>query len=410
MLQKLKSVPDRLWLKIWLSVVLVVITMTLLASLTSRLLSDPPIREVVARNAMGTVVAHGRALLVPPDGLPEGRRKPSPGMEDMTLGLYGPGPEFLLTMEDGEWLHVHIPRPPRTFWSLPNGLLWTMLLTAVAVALGTYPVIRHLTWRLEQLERGVTRWGQGELSVRLPVEGQDEVTSLTHRFNQAAEKMQGLVLAHKNLLANASHELRTPITRLRMGLELQHTHPDPARHQAMLRDLAELDELVEEVLLASRLDQVAPGPGAGMSEVDLAGLASEECNRHQVQLDLQAALSLKVLGSETLLRRLMRNLLDNALRHGGQSSDVTMRIAPSEGTRVQLQVCDRGPGIPADLKEKIFKPFYRAPGSQEWQGGTGLGLTLVRSIARHHGGDVRCLARVGGGTCFEVDLPMMEST
>ncbi len=410
MLQKLKSVPDRLWLKIWLSVVLVVITMTLLASLTSRLLSDPPIREVVARNAMGTVVAHGRALLVPPDGLPEGRRKPSPGMEDMTLGLYGPGPEFLLTMEDGEWLHVHIPRPPRTFWSLPNGLLWTMLLTAVAVALGTYPVIRHLTWRLEQLERGVTRWGQGELSVRLPVEGQDEVTSLTHRFNQAAEKMQGLVLAHKNLLANASHELRTPITRLRMGLELQHTHPDPARHQAMLRDLAELDELVEEVLLASRLDQVAPGPGAGMSEVDLAGLASEECNRHQVQLDLQAALSLKVLGSETLLRRLMRNLLDNALRHGGQSSDVTMRIAPSEGTRAQLQVCDRGPGIPADLKEKIFEPFYRVPGSQEWQGGTGLGLTLVRSIARHHGGDVRCLARVGGGTCFEVDLPMMEST
>ena len=131
-----KSVYIRLWLKIWLSVVCVVVATTLLASLGSRYLSDPPIREVVARNALGAVVAQGRALFVPPDGLPEGERKPSPGMEGMTLGQYGPGPEFLLTMEDGEWLHVHIPRPPRTFWSLPNGLLWTLVLSAIGVALG----------------------------------------------------------------------------------------------------------------------------------------------------------------------------------------------------------------------------------------------------------------------------------
>ena len=406
MLRWLRPIHARLWLKIWLSVVLVVVATTLLASLGSRFLGEPPIREVVARNALGSVVAHGRALLLPPDGLPEGKRKPSPGMEEMTLGLYGPGPEFLLTMEDGEWLHVHIPRPPRTFWSLPNGLLWTLLLAAVAVALGSYPIIRHLTWRLEQLERAFARWGQGDLSVRMPVEGKDEVASLTRRFNQAAEKMESLVLSHKNLLANASHELRTPITRLRMGLELQLTRPEPKRHEAMLRDLAELDELVEEVLLASRLDQVAPGPSAGMNEIDLAGLASEECNRSQVALDMQEALSLKVLGVETLLRRLMRNLLDNAVRHGS-ARDVSMRLAPQEGGRLVLQVCDRGPGVPSELQDKIFEPFYRVPGASEWQGGTGLGLTLVRSIARHHGGDVRCLPREGGGACFEVHLPMM---
>ncbi len=407
-LTRLKSIHARLWLKIWLSVVLVVVTTTVLATLGSRFLSDPPIREVVVRNELGTVVAHGRALLLPPDGLPEGKRKPSPGMEDMTLGLYGPGPEFLLTMDDGEWLHVHIPRPPRTFWSLPNGLMWTLLLTAVAVALGSYPVIRHLTMRLEHLERGVTRWGQGDLSVRMPVEGKDEIASLTRRFNQAAEKMQGLMMAHKNLLAYASHEFRTPITRLRMALELQLTQPDAARHQAMLRDLAELDELVEEVLLASRLDQVSPGLTAGMHEVDLAALASEECSRLQMSLDLQSALNLKVMGVETLLRRLMRNLLDNALRHGGPANGVLMRVAPAAPGRVLLQVCDRGPGIAEDRQEKVFEPFYRTPGSQEWQGGTGLGLTLVRLIARHHGGDVRCMNRPGGGACFEVDLPVME--
>ncbi len=410
MLTWLTSIHARLWLKIWLSVVLVVMATTLLASFGSRFLGEPPIREVVARNESGTVVAHGRALLLPSDGSPEGKRKPSPDMEDMTLGLYGPGPEFLLTMDDGEWLHVHIPRPPRSFWSLPNGLLWTLLLTAAAVALGSYPVIRRLTMRLERLERGVTRWGQGDLSVRMPIEGRDEIASLTQRFNDAAEQMQGLMVAHKNLLAYASHELRTPITRLRMGLELQHINPDPARHQAMLRDLAELDELVEEVLLASRLDQVLPGLNADMIEVDLAGLASEECSRLQVNLDLQSALSLKVTGVETLLRRLMRNLLDNALRHGGSPDGVLMQVSPGLPGRVLLEVCDRGPGIAKDRQEKIFEPFYRISGRQEWQGGTGLGLTLVRSIARYHGGEVRCVPRPGGGACFEVDLPMRERT
>ncbi len=396
----------RLWLKIWLSVVLVVVTITLLATWGVRHLSEPPIREVVARNAMGTVVAHGQALLLPPDGLPEGERKPSPGMEGMKLGLYGPGPEFLLTMDDGEWLHVHIPRPPRTFWSLPNGLFWTLLLVAVAVALGSYPIIRRLTTRLERLERAVTQWGQGELSVRMPVEGKDEVASLTRRFNQAAEKMEGLVLSHKNLLANASHELRTPITRLRMALELQSTRPVDAMRGEMLRDLEELDQLVEEVLLASRLDQIPNGLKPGMGVVDLAGLASEECSRYEVALDMRDALALKVTGVDLLLRRLLRNLLDNAMRHGSAAAGVQMNLLPAPDERVRIEVIDHGPGVPSGLEEKIFEPFYRVPGKAEWQGGTGLGLTLVRSIARHHGGEVRCENRIGGGARFVVELPL----
>ena len=401
-----QRVHFRLWLKIWLSVLLVVFATTLLASLGSRFLTDPPIREVVARNPMGAVVAHGRALFQPPDGLPEGKRQPSPGMEDMTLGLYGPGPEFLLTMDDGEWLHVHIPRPPRTFWSLPNGLLWTLLLTAVAVALGSYPIIRQLTRRLENLERGVTRWGEGDLSVRMPALGQDEVASLAQRFNQAAEKMQGLMQAHKSLLAHASHEFRTPLTRMRMALELNSASTDPELRREMLRDLAELDQLVEEVLLASRLDQLSAEPAMGMEEVDLAGLASEECSRCEVELDLQNALQLKVRGVDRLLRRMLRNLLENALRHGSPAKDVKMRLRPLSAECLRIEVLDRGPGIPNELQDKIFEPFYRVPGRSEWQGGTGLGLTLVRSIARHHNGQAHCEARPDGGACFVVELPL----
>ena len=402
-----RRVPIRLWLKIWVSVLCVVIATTLLASLGSRFIGEPPIREVVARNPMGTVVAHGRALFQPPDGLPEGARKPSPGMEQMTLGLYGPGPEFLLTMEDGDWLHVHIPRPPRTFWSLPNGLLWTLLLTAVAVALGSYPVIRQLTRRLENLERGVARWGEGDLSVRMPVQGQDEVASLTQRFNQAAEKMQGLMLSHKNLLAHASHEFRTPLTRMRMALELQTPAADPVLRLEMMRNLEELDHLVEEVLLASRLDHVSIESALGHEVVDLAGLTSEECSRKEVTLELEDALLLKVRGVDLLMRRMLRNLLDNALRHGSKATDVIMRLQPTAGNRVRIEVADRGPGVPTELQEKIFEPFYRVPGRSEWQGGTGLGLTLVRSIAKYHGGDVHCQTREGGGACFVVELPLV---
>ncbi len=401
-----KPIHIRLWLKIWVSVICVVAATTLLASLGSRYLSDPPIREVVARNASGTIVAQGRALFVPADGLPEGKRRPSPGMEDMKLGQYGPGPEFLLNTDDGEWLHVHIPRPERTFWSLPNGLLWTLLLSAIAVALGSYPIIRHLTHRLEVLERAVTRWGEGDLSVRMPVKGMDEVSSLTQRFNQAAEKMQGLVLSHKNLLANASHELRSPITRLRMAMELHGGQPDAKLRNEILRDLQELDQLVEEVLLASRLDQVTEFTGAGLTKVDLAGLASEECSRHDVQLLIQDALSLQTLGVDLLLRRMLRNLLDNALRHGGDAAQIEMRLQLCQPNRVHIEVSDRGPGVPPEYLEKIFEPFFRLPGHREWQGGTGLGLTLVRSIARHHGGDVQCRLRSGGGATFVVDLPL----
>jgi signal transduction histidine kinase len=218
--------------------------------------------------------------------------------------------------------------------------------------------------------------------------------------------MQGLMLSHKNLLAHASHELRTPITRLRMAMELQEGQPSEAMRAEILRDLTELDQLVEEVLLASRLDQVSLGKTDSMTVVDLAGLASEECSRNDISLDMRAALSLQVLGVEVLLRRMLRNLLDNAMRHGGSIEEVVMRMRPIEGGRVRIEVTDRGPGVPAEFLEKIFEPFYRLPGRSEWQGGTGLGLTLVRSIARHHGGDVRCESQPGGGACFVVKLPL----
>lgn len=296
----------------------------------------------------------------------------------------------------------------------PFGFVWWMVLAGVAVALSAYPIIRRLTGRLEDLERGVQRWGSGELSLRLPVRGHDEVAELTKRFNGAAEQIEQLLLSHKALLANASHELRSPLARIRMGLELlpgQQGDPAHAKLKAELnRNINELDQLVDEILLASRLDAANSDIGA-VESVDLTGLAAEEAARVHVGLEAQAV---SVQGSAKLLRRLLRNLLENALKYahspGAQDSvllSVSQSKAPNGQAMAIIWVDDRGPGVPAAERERIFEPFYRMRGASEKDGGVGLGLALVKSIAQRHGGTVHCEDRPGGGARFVVEVPLV---
>jgi signal transduction histidine kinase len=141
--------------------------------------------------------------------------------------------------------------------------------------------------------------------------------------------------------------------------------------------------------------------------VDMTGLASEECARVDAHLELGVdPHSIVLPGVAKLLRRMLRNLLENARRYG--TSDIEVQLSSvTENNRnwVRLCVCDRGPGVPPDLRERIFEPFYRLPGASECEGGVGLGLALVRSIVQRHGGHVRCEDREGGGAQFVVVLP-----
>ena len=162
--------------------------------------------------------------------------------------------------------------------------------------------------------------------------------------------------------------------------------------------MAELDALVEEVLLASRLD------GAQTIDlrerVDLLALAAEEASRVDAEVD---GVSLGVVGDERLLRRALRNLLENARRYGGHDVSV---VTESRAGCALVRVCDRGPGVPQAMRERIFESFFRLPGHAEQAGGVGLGLSLVKQIAERHGGSVRCEAREGGGSCFVLSLPL----
>lgn len=300
------------------------------------------------------------------------------------------------------------PPPPRP-WNAPRWLDEAGTLLAllgalfVAVAAGAWPVVRRLTRRLESLQRGVEVFGSGQLGHRVPVDGRDEVAALAASFNHAAERVEKLVQSHRSLLANASHELRSPLARLKMALAMQEAAgEDAARRQPLRqeieRNIRELDALVEEVLLASRLEG---SPALPQEPVDLLGLLAEEAARVDADLDGEP---LEVTGDERLLRRALRNLLENARRYGGE--EVSARLRRSAPVRAELTVCDRGPGVPETYRERVFEPFFRLPGHAEREGGVGLGLALLRQIARQHGGEVRCEAREGGGSCFVLTLPI----
>jgi signal transduction histidine kinase len=289
-------------------------------------------------------------------------------------------------------------------WTRGASLVALLVVLFLAVAAGALPVVRRLTRRLEGLKQGVQRFGEGALGQRVDAAGRDEVAALAASFNQAAERIELLVHSHKSLLANASHELRSPLARMKMALSLMEDGSTGAAQRERLAselrtNIGELDALVEEVLLASRLD--AQAAAFAPQPVDVTALAAEEAAQFGAELQAVDA-RLTVPGDERLLRRALRNLLENAKRYGG--GEITLHAARS-GARVELRVCDRGAGVPQELRERIFEPFFRLPGHAEREGGVGLGLALVKQIAQRHGGAVRCEANAGGGSCFVLTLP-----
>ena len=368
---------------------------------------------------------------------------------------------FEIRMPDDRWL---LARPQRIRpGPRPLSPIVALGLLMLAGALVAWPISRRITHRLERLQRGVDQQGAGDLGARVAVEGRDEVAALARSFNQSAARIEELVSrqdalleSQKRLLANASHELRSPLARIRMAMELLLTGPQDHEQLAaeLRRSIGELDQLVDEILLASRLDTAQPA----RDEVDLAGLAAEEGSRVGAEVSVAAVAppgpppSMSISGDSRLLRRMLRNLLENARRYGTGGTEpikVALSRAPSayrseagavdlRGVRaadsrgagdadpqaagdvhegrggiggsgdpgeILLEVLDRGPGVPADARERIFEAFYRVEGHSEQAGGVGLGLALVKQIAGAHGGSVGCEAREGGGSRFWIRLP-----
>jgi two-component system OmpR family sensor kinase len=420
----------RLYWRIWLTVLAVVLVLAGgIAALwrvdIDRDRTDRTSRELVVRDQNGAVVGEAKF-----------RRPRAREREDASDGDHHqaktnqtrPAPFFELNLNDGQQLSIELlplahgdARPGgsdlwRTLmrWlAQPTGWIALLLTLTVLVALLAYPVVRRLTSRLERLQHGVEAWGEGDLSTRLPTGGHDEVAFLARQFNRSAARVEAAAVARKALLANASHELRSPLARIKMSLALLPPVSDGgsrAAHDEITQSIDELDALIGEILLASRLDHDPQRIGT-LVPVDLSGLVGTECARMGVEPEMELGVFVK--GNEVLLVRLIRNLLENAMRHGRQRTNdkagesvprvqVTVARDLARG-QVVLRVADNGPGVSAAYRDRIFEPFFRLPGASEREGGVGLGLALVKTIAHAHGAQVACVdPPTGGGATFEV--------
>nr|WP_314860837.1 HAMP domain-containing sensor histidine kinase [uncultured Undibacterium sp.] len=326
---------------------------------------------------------------------------------NIRLGWYSILPDKVaIQLKDQRWIIVDMSRRIYT----PSVMqIIVAILVVLAIALGSYPLVRRLTKRLEHLQTSVEALGEGKLGTRVEVEGNDEVARLAHSFNQASARIEALMTAQKSLLANASHELRSPLARISMAVELVTENAPEHLRKELKQNIHELDQLVDEILLSSRLE-ASKDSQPEWETIDLSGLLAEECAHMNAELHIsltpeQMQVAATLRAEAKYLRRLFRNLLENAERYGdGNATDVFLKM---EEDHLTVDVCDRGAGIPADQCDRVFEPFYRLPGSSETNGGVGLGLSLVKQIAERHAAKIVCLPREGGGSCFRVHLAVL---
>ncbi|MBO6916924.1 MAG: HAMP domain-containing histidine kinase [Rhizobiaceae bacterium] len=317
--------------------------------------------------------------------------------EDDKQGMHHQGDNqgFLAQLPDGRWLFTGRYNDRQTDGGFVK-LLLVLGSIALAIGVASYPLVRRLTRRLENLKTGVEQVGMGDLKTRVEVEGKDEIASLAESFNYATAQIENLVASHKTLLANASHELRTPLSRIRLGLEMYQSGHEQKRLDALRSDIEELDGLIEEILLMSRLDSA--NSSLVTEAVDLEQIIDEECERFpDIEFNGSAPM---IDGNAGLLKRVVRNLIGNAFKHG--KPPVIVDLGQS-GDHVCVTVTDHGNGISEADKQKIFERFYRGADRQNVEG-YGLGLSLVKQIIDAHKGTIEVLD--SKGFLIKVTLPI----
>ena len=280
------------------------------------------------------------------------------------------------------------------------------LATIAVVALGTFLslltallLVRRITVPLARAAQAAGQVGAGELPEPLPETGPAELAELARCFNKMAAEVRELLDNRTTLLAGISHDLRTPMTRLQLNLEMLRDdsgHASPARIDRAVNDLAEMNQLIRGYLELARTTQAEP-----LVRFDLAALLQEVAA--ETGLAWSSPAPCEIEASRLALRQIVVNLIQNAQRYGGDTP-VELTLECGEHV-VRVSVCDSGAGIPDDQLEKVFRPFYRLEGSRsQATGGTGLGLAIVRQLAEKNGWKVGLRNRDAGGLEAVLDI------
>ncbi len=359
-----------------------------------------------------------RLRITDPDRVLPASRSLHPYLRFLEAALARRSGQSVTAMDSADgWLWVDIPVPAGdTRIGFERGRIGArpLLVFAVMLASGVLltlvaavVVARRVVQPLAEVSRAVGEVGRGRSPPPLPETGPREIVVLSRAINHMSIEVRELLENRTVLLSGISHDLRTPLTRLRLALEM--LEPDPASDSqpdliaGMCRDLEAMDTLIAQVL------ELARGLGEEQSKPvdlrELLGATIDDARRSGTDITLDAPAACNIHSAPAVLRRILSNLLDNAVRYGnGRAVEVEL-VCAADG--VVIRVCDRGPGIPEQEREAVFRPFHRleaARGSET--GGTGLGLAIVRQLADRQGWEIRLLARDGGGTIARLTLPV----
>ncbi len=312
---------------------------------------------------------------------------------------------------DGKYkLVIDSANPPGPWSPIPN-FLWMIAATVVFC----YILAVQLASPLRNLQQTVQKFGGGELGVRAASKRRDEFGNLARAFNEMADRIQTLLNSERRLLQDVSHELRSPLARLRFAVELARTSTD--RDRAMDRIQKEVDRLailVSELLQVTRAE--SDPESRNLEELSIGALLRDviednrvEAEAHARQIALTAGEDVLVRGDRELLRRAVENVLRNAIRYAPQGSTVDLSLADKDGVAV-IQIRDRGPGVPEEALSSLFKPFFRveADRNRNSGGGVGLGLSIAQRAVAVHKGAISA-RNAQPGLLVAIELPTVQS-
>ena len=316
-------------------------------------------------------------------------------------GIRGAWVSFLID-DDEYW--VFMPRSRLERVDSLRWIGWGALVLALAL-LGAYLIVSLINRPLRELTRSADEIGRGKTPPPVAESGPSEIQTLSRAFNRMATDLKRLDEERALLLAGVSHDLRTPLSRIRLGLELLDDKGDAALKAGMVQDIGDIDAAINQFLDFARISDGE----AAVADGDLNAIVREACERYArfgkavtTRLETLPPLRLRPLAAQ----RLVANLVENALHHG--NGRVEVATAVQNGSAV-LEVLDRGPGIPPGEAERMLQPFTRLDTARS-SSGTGLGLAIVDRIARLHGGSVQLLPRDGGGLRVRVELPLTSKS